>query len=159
MADQHSLMKPLRSDSLRPRPSTQAVWPLPEKTETVLQPPPEPQPLEAAHVEESLPEPERESAAPLSPERAVQAEEPFVSILCDEPEQPDNDDDAEYAGPDAVPSAAMPEPVCVPLYDDAPPRKKRRGWLWLVLMMLIAGAGYAAWHFGLLDCVISAILP
>lgn len=73
MADERSLMRPLRSDSLKPRPSTQAVWtpgqaeprpaeaagpvfqPAPEPAESLSKPAPVPV-VEMPFIEESEPE-------------------------------------------------------------------------------------------------------
>ena len=46
---------------------------------------------------------------------------------------------------DAVPTASMPVPVCVPLYElDAPP-KRRRWWIAPLVLVIAAIAGYALW--------------
>lgn len=213
MSDEHSLMRPLRNDSLKPRPSTQAVWepaaPLhvyeapdlpaftPSKTVSLvtapLQPdistpekPPQPTAAEEPEaVQEKRPappavpvghqiasliseEPEEETA-PL-PELPAQdsslLDNVIASIVSDEPEalpqaepslsdiiasilaEDEDDDEDVSASHDAFPSKNMPEPACVPLYEEPAPRRKKRSWLWLLLLMLLAGSLYAAWHFG-----------
>ena len=53
---------------------------------------------------------------------------------------------------DAVPSASMPMPVCVPLYDLSAPAPTRRRWPWALLgsMALLAACAFGAWRLGLL---------
>ncbi len=52
---------------------------------------------------------------------------------------------------DAVPSASMPTPVCVPLYDLSAPVPSRRRWPWVLLGLaaLLVALGFGAWHFAL----------
>lgn len=62
--------------------------------------------------------------------------------------------DAEWpdeACEDAVPSASMPVPVCVPLYDLSAPAPARRRWPWVLLgsMALLAACAFGAWRLGL----------
>ena len=174
---QNNLMKPLRSDSLKPRPSTQAVWhpEEPPAVPPVIVPEPEPQPEiipqpeaepvckpepETVCEEEPAAEPEP-AEAPHKPDIVLQMEASMAAFFSDEVPDADEDDEDEYTGEDAV--TVLPEPVCVPLYEDLPIREKGHGWLWtLVLLAAVAGGGYAAWHFGWVEKaigLISGILP
>lgn len=265
-----NLMRPLRSDSLKPRPSTQAVWepgkmaapsavpvmqprgwnppienkplepvapapapmpepePMPEpsvvippepeppvgiqpepvqkivpETQPVIQPEPEPEPQteEVVPPAEEWPEPVEEEPLPgpqtflfqtFAPEVASQSrpepvceepayeepvytepeeplmEEPFASAEEEEPfdldaviaailAEDDEDEESEedlHAAQDALVSEEMPAPAFVPLYEDAAPKRKKRGWLWLLAVLLLAGAAFAAWHFGWLKGIL-----
>jgi len=260
-----NLMRPLRSDSLKPRPSTQAVWepgkmaapsavpvmqprgwnppienkplepvapapapmpepePMPEppvvippepEPPVVIQPEPEPEPIpEPQAVIQPEPEPEtepqkeeiippaEEMPAPVeeeplpgpqtflfqtfAPEVAGQPQPVYEEPVYAEPEEPpmeeafapaeeeepfdldaviaailaedDEDEEAEEDLPavkDAVASEEMPAPAFVPLYEDAAPKRKKKGWLWLILVVLLAGAAFAAWHFGWLKGIL-----
>lgn len=156
MAEERSLMRPLRSDSLRPRPSTQAAWqpdaPAPEVPETENEP--------EMFVEDFIPadaRPLMELLNTFAPETAPAPagppeEEPsdldaaIAALLADG----DEDDDDALPSQDALPTESMPQPVCVPLMDPPAPARRKKGWLWLVLIALLAGAAGAAWHFDLL---------
>lgn len=191
MSDEHSLMRPLRNDSLKPRPSTQAVWepaaPLhvyeapdlpaftPSKTVSLVTAPLQPdistpeKPPQPTAAEEPEAVQEKRPAPP-----AVPVGHQIASLISEEPEEEtaplpelpaqdsslldnviasilagDEDDDEDVsASHDAFPSKNMPEPACVPLYEEPAPRRKKRSWLWLLLFTLLAGGLYAAWHFG-----------
>lgn len=239
-----NLMRPLRSDSLKPRPSTQAVWepgktaappavpasqprgwnppieekpqeaavpapaPMPEPDpmpEEPLQPeaepaqeeaaiPPEPPKEEPAPPAEEMPEPAEEDPLPgpqtflfqtFAPEviSEPQPEPVYDEPVYAEPEEPfmeetpasdeeepfdldaviaailaeDEEDESEEDPPaaqDALPSEEMPAPAFVPLYEDAAPKRKKKGWLWLIAVALLAAAGFAAWHFGWLKGIL-----
>jgi len=146
MADPQSLLQPLRSDSLKPRASAQAVW----NTEAA------PPSLEEPSFPTLQQSSGRSANAPVPPEIPFAADgdltlDDVLSSLvpvCIEEEEPVNETDA-------VPSERMPVPVCVPLFEDLPPQRKPKAWLWLIVIAVLAGGIYAAWHFGYLD----AILP
>jgi len=142
------LMKPLGSDDLKPRSFAQAAEspqpPIPVQAEA---------PAEAQS--EDLPEspavsfaPETEAQEPAVPE-AASAEEDLLADFALEQDEDDEEPDA----PDAMPSEQMPEPAFVPLceWDEPAKQKKRRGWLWLLVLTAIAAGGYALWHEGLAD--------
>lgn len=253
-----NLMRPLRSDSLKPRPSTQAVWepgkvaapsavpamqphewnppienkpqepvapapapmpepePMPEppvsiqpepepetvpEPQPVIHPEPEPEPQkdEIAPPAEEWPEPVEEEPLPgpqtflfqtFAPEIASQpqpepvCEEPvYEEPVYPQPEEPlmedafasaeeeepfdldaviaailaedDEDEEEELpAAQDALASEEMPAPAFVPLYEDAAPKRRKKGWLWLLAVLLVAGAAFAAWHFGWLKGIL-----
>ncbi len=228
MPSEQTLMRPLRSDSLKPRPSAQAVWQPQETIRTYevpdlsFAPPPKAQePVEEATetfwtekteccAEEAcceIPAPAEEASdAPLfhmeeTPEPDLQQEETSLassialllgepdlapetpmadpdgaagavaSILAEEPNAPapkprddalsaaiaailaGDEDDVDEDSPalhDAVPDRFIPEPACVPLYDQPAPKRRRRGWLWLFVLAMAAGGVYAAWKCGYL---------
>jgi len=37
------------------------------------------------------------------------------------------------------------------------PRKKGRAWIWILILALLAGGAFAAWHFGLIDRLLDSI--
>lgn len=148
-------------------PADECCIPLPPPEEEAL---PEPEPFIAAEeteelcasfaeetetVSEDLPAPEAEAepVPPFTTGGGSTLSDMIASILSGA-----EDDDAEDDPPavhDAVPDRYIPDPVCVPLYEEsAPPRRKAR-WIWPVLVLLAAAGLWAAWHFGYL----SAILP
>jgi len=111
MADPQSLLQPLRSDSLKPRASAQAVW----NTEAA------PPSLEEPSFPTLQQSSGRSANAPVPPEIPFAADgdltlDDVLSSLvpvCIEEEEPVNETDA-------VPSERMPVPVCVPLFEKFP---------------------------------------
>lgn len=130
MPEPQSLLRPLRSDSLKPRPSTQAVW--------------EPdQPTPAPSIPDLNFAPQADAAQTEEPEPSLDLDAAIAAVLSEPDEEDDPSDE-----PDALSTDQMPEPVFVPLYEDIPPKRKGKGWLWPVLIVLAAGIAYAAWHSG-----------
>ncbi len=70
MAAENALMRPMRSDSLKPRPSTQAVWE-PRKPAPQTMPQPEPAAQPACEPAEELPAVMEAPAAPVQEEPVV----------------------------------------------------------------------------------------
>ena len=238
MSSEHHLMRPLGSDNLKPRPSTQASWmpqvpvrtyevpdlsfavtpkavesaaqeepetfvPAEESSETLLQveetaepaaqeepeafvPAEEPsetllQAEEAAETavqqeeisltdsiafligDQNEPPAEDAPALPLWEDDPIPAEEEaapapvqregdlsaVIAALLSESDDDDEDEDSPVLH-DAVPDRFIPEPACVPLFDENAPKRKKRGWLWLLALAAVAGGLFASWKFGCL---------
>ena len=173
MAGKNALMRPLGPDSLKPRPSTQAVWE-PRRPAQQAEPAPGPEPTdepaekevpvwedaeEAAMEEEPAFPPCAENVFTFAPASSVQPEvmeeedeEPFdldaviASILAEDDDEDDEEDHS--AAQDAVPTGEMPAPATVPLYDAPRSRGRRKGWIWLIAAAAAAAAGYAVWRCG-----------
>ena len=143
------LMRPLGSADLKPRGYQQAAAAPVIPEEAVEE--------AAAAVQQPMPtfEPIADGAAKeevmASPAETTDAEPELEEILQSLLGEEAKDDDAETEGPDAIPSEQMPEPVFVPLYADDIPKRKNLWWLWMLLMMLAAGAGYVMWRMGLIE--------
>lgn len=101
-----------------------------------------------------------QAAGPMSGQRpqaaaeASSAADPLDGLELFAPDLFTAETDAEWpdeACEDAVPSASMPTPVCVPLYDLASASPSRRRWPWVLLGLaaLLAVLGFGAWHFAL----------
>ena len=145
MTQQQPLLRPLNSDQLAPRPSAQAVW---NAASAVP-----PKPSESASGSSlmhpaafSAPEPvkpadEQPDSAELSLEALISSVSPEES---DEEETPDE--------PDALPTEHMPLPVCVPLFEEAPPKRRFRFWP-VLTALLAAGCLAAAWYSGWLKTI------
>ena len=71
--------------------------------------------------------------------------------------QPDDDEDEA----DAMPTDAMATPVPVPVEPFALPPKKKRAWLWgmMVALVLLAAAALALWKTGALSSLLGLSLP
>lgn len=91
-----------------------------------------------------------EENGPEPDARAESLSEAIAAILSGAEGEDDDDDEAAVLH-DAVPDRFIPEPACVPLYDDPAPRRKKRGWLWLLALVIAAGGVYAAWKCGYLS--------
>lgn len=146
MAEERSLLRPLRSDNLKPRSSPQAVWePGPASV-------PDPVPASAVNphlhaVMELPPAPEAPTRQESSQPEALELDDVIASIIT-----PEEDDEELIPEPDAVPTDQMPEPVCVPLYEALSSVPKRRIWPWLILTAaVLLAAFYTAWTFGWLN--------
>lgn len=135
MADGQNLLRPLRSDSLKPRPSTQAVWeprkpapqpsvwnPPPEKAEPAMAASPEPEaaaveplfPFEPETAEETVSqrEPPVETSAPPVPD-------PFGAEAAEEEPLPDPQSFLFETFAPEVSSEPPPDPVCEEPADEA----------------------------------------
>jgi len=99
-------------------------------------------------------------ATPISGQRpqavaeASPAADPLDGLELFAPDLFTAETDAEWpdeACEDAVPTASMPTPVCVPLYDLSALAPSRRRWPWVLLGLaaLLAALGFGAWHFAL----------
>ena len=147
MPAKQPLLRPMRSDELKPRPPAQAVWtPAPSCSEPVEEPVP-------AQPEKELLPVQPLSDAPVEDDAFGE----ILSSLLSEKESPlpkETPAKSKHSDKhDAVPNHLMPTPVCVPLYEfeePAPPRK-RSAWIWILpVCAALAAAAFAAWHFGLL---------
>lgn len=211
MSSEHPLMRPLGSDNLKPRPSTQASWtpqapvrtyevpdlsfaappkaaepavqeepeafvPVEEPSETLLQAeeaaepvvqqqqeisltdsiafligdqdesPAEDEPALALWADDPIPAEEDAAPAPVQREGDLSA---VIAALLSESDDDDEDEDSPVLH-DAVPDRFLPEPACVPLFDENAPKRKKRGWLWRLALAAVAGGLFAAWKFGCL---------
>ena len=148
MSSEHPLMRPLRSDSLKPRLSAQASWT-----------PKEPAcPLGAAdtpvcHVSAVSAETEVKEENSVQQPAEDSLSKAIAAILAD-PENTDEEDDETHLTPDAIPDHLIPEPACVPLFDSPASERKKRRWLWLALPLSAAGLLYAAWKAGYLALIL-----
>ena len=138
MSSHHLLMRPMRGDELKPRPPAQAAWAPAAKTapaEISAEPrPSDPLPEAPAEEDDAL----GDILASLLDGSNVSAETPL-------PIRRESSDKH-----DAVPNHMIPTPVCVPLYEDPAPARKRRGWIWVLIgLAALAGAALAAWYPGL----------
>ena len=67
---------------------------------------------------------------------------------------PDPEAELDMPLEDAVPTASMPVPVCVPLHETLPQKKHSLWWI-VPLAVLIGAAGYAAWKYDLWTFLVS----
>jgi len=84
------------------------------------------------------------------PEKAPDPEADLDVLLTSFVDESEEDEPLE----DAVPTASMPVPVCVPLHE-ALPQKKHSLWWIVPLAVLIGAAGYAAWKYDLWTFLVS----
>lgn len=167
MPSQQPLMRPLRSDSLKPRPSTQASWEprkpacpsgMPDAAFAV-QPKAEIPAIKETIKTERSAQP-AELSVPDDKECVSETEEQgdalsaAIASFFSGAEENDDDDEDGSAVHDAVPDRMLPEPVCVPLFDQPEPKRQKRGWLWLVVLAATAGGLYAAWRCGALNVIL-----
>jgi len=82
--------------------------------------------------------------------RKASLSETIAALLSDEDDESEDEEEAPLTS-DAVPDRYIPQPVCVPLYDSGAPKRKKRGWLWLLLLAAAAGGILAAWKCGYLN--------
>ena len=120
------LLKPMAADALLRRPHQQAgaqprpvAFLAPERDS------------EALHAPAFAPKPEKK----IDPGTELDA---LLSAFVQE----DEDDEPLE---DAVPTASMPVPVCVPLYELDAPKKRRLWWIAPLVLVITAIAGYALW--------------
>ena len=158
-----SLMRPLRTENLRPHPDAQAQYSVPDSAQTL--PLPSARPFSAPlmsplHSLDRRPQPSPPPCEPPKPvpfpvecgEPAPQADDSLESLLksfLDEApeEEPQTDE------PDAIPTEQMPQPVFVPLFEVPSARRRRRPWLLLAALALLGGALWAALRAGMLDII------
>ena len=69
----------------------------------------------------------------------------IAAILSSAEDDDDNDDEDNPAIHDAVPNRFLPEPACVPLFEEPAPKRSKRRWLWLLAPVIAAAIGYAVY--------------
>ena len=150
MSNDHPLMQPLRSDSLKPRPSAQAAWTQKESgcTSDITDAPV--CCASAISAEMDIDIIKEEVSAVQLPEASLSE---VIADVFSISEDSDEDDD-EALLQDAVPDHLIPEPACVPLFDQPASERKKRRWLWFVLLLAAAGFLYAAWKGGYLSMIL-----
>ena len=126
-----SLLRPMPPDALTRRPAQQAAVPV--RPITFLPPQRDPETL---HAPAFAPRP------PKKPEPEAELDALLASFM-------DDDDDEPLE--DAVPTASMPMPVCVPLYEAAPEKKRRGRWLLLGVVLALGAAVWLLWKKGYLS--------
>lgn len=176
MPSDQPLMRPLRSDSLKPRSSTQAALPAkehspaPEVPDLSFMMSDNTVPLPASHpaFHFSFPEQNTEQPSPPAepaplplfsykessdghPSLEASLSKALADLLADE-EVSEEDTEENAVSQDAIPDHLIPQPACVPLFDDPPPKRSKLRWPWLlaVVLALAAGGAFAAWKCGYL---------
>ena len=110
------------------------------------EPPAEDAPALPLWEDDPIPAEEEAAPAPMRREGDLSA---VIAALLSETDDEDEDEDSPVLH-DAVPDRFIPEPACVPLFDENAPKRKKRGWLWLLALAAVAGGLFAAWKFGCL---------
>ena len=175
MQDPQTLMRPLGSDSLKPRAFSQAASaPIPERiceipdlpdgpsctepdpaqepeTMNFSEPPQEPAPVQDDPRETSAEEwPPEENDHAVEISKSQELDSIIADVLSGDDEEEDeeeDDDDGFDDEPSPVRSAkiTLPPPAFVPLYDEPDRPRRRPGCLWALLPLLAVLAGYAGW--------------
>ena len=126
------LLKPMAADALMRRPHQQASAPV--RAVAFL-------------AKESDPDTLRAPMFTPKPVKAPAPKDDLDALLAAYVAEEDDDEPLE----DAVPTASMPVPVCVPLYEERPQKKRRLWWIAPLVLALIAAAVYSLWKCGYLS--------